>query len=70
MSKTPSEHCQRGSIRPRRGGFQVRVYAGRDPLTKQRLYLTKVEPTMAEAATGTGPGCPLGLRRNERRGSR
>ncbi|WP_262062608.1 GntR family transcriptional regulator [Streptomyces sp. STR69] len=39
MANTRSRRRQRGSIRPHGDGFQVRVYAGRDPLTKKDLYL-------------------------------
>ncbi|MFI6562758.1 hypothetical protein [Streptomyces sp. NPDC050534] len=40
---------QRGSIRPNGAGFQVRVYAGRDPLTKKDIYLHEQADTEAEA---------------------
>ncbi|MFE7440493.1 hypothetical protein ACFU7X_08525 [Streptomyces chartreusis] len=39
MANTKSKRRQRGSIRPNGAGFQVRVYAGRDPLTKKDIYL-------------------------------
>ncbi|MGP3947417.1 hypothetical protein [Streptomyces sp. 7N604] len=39
MANTQPKRRQRGSIRSNGAGFQVRVYAGRDPLTKKELYL-------------------------------
>jgi integrase len=37
---TPKKRSrQRGSIRPHGNGFQIRVYAGQDPLTGRRLDL-------------------------------
>ena len=40
---------ERGSIRQRGKSFEVRVYAGLDPLTKAPIVLTGSEPTYAEA---------------------
>ncbi|WP_228554681.1 tyrosine-type recombinase/integrase [Catenulispora pinisilvae] len=40
---------ERGSIRPRGNSFEVRVYAGLDPLTKTPIYLTGTAPTYPEA---------------------
>ncbi|WP_405916847.1 hypothetical protein [Streptomyces sp. NBC_00728] len=48
MANTKSKRRQRGSIRPNGAGFQVRVYAGRDPLTKKDIYLHE----QAETETG------------------
>ncbi|GGL03713.1 tyrosine-type recombinase/integrase [Streptomyces flaveus] len=47
-TKTPKRR-QRGSIRPNGAGFQVRVYAGRDPLTKKDIYLHEQAETEPEA---------------------
>ncbi|MEV6393587.1 hypothetical protein AB0M39_02205 [Streptomyces sp. NPDC051907] len=49
MATTTSKRRQRGSIRPNGAGFQVRVYAGRDPLTKKDLYLHEQAETEPEA---------------------
>jgi hypothetical protein len=49
MANTKSQRRQRGSIRPHGAGFQVRVYAGRDPLTKKDLYLHEQAETETEA---------------------
>jgi hypothetical protein len=50
MACAPSSSAgQRGSTRPNGSGFQVRVYAGRDPLTKKDLYLHEQAETEAEA---------------------
>lgn len=38
MATTRAKRRQRGSIRPDGAGFQVRVCAGRDPLTKKGIY--------------------------------
>ncbi|WP_169786204.1 tyrosine-type recombinase/integrase [Streptomyces yerevanensis] len=47
-----TQHRQRGSIRQRNGVYEVRVYAGLDPLTKKRIYLTETahDLTAAEKA--------------------
>ncbi|MGW9023089.1 tyrosine-type recombinase/integrase [Streptomyces sp. NPDC055722] len=49
MANTKSKRRQRGSIRPNGAGFQVRVYAGRDPLTKKDIYLSGQAETEPEA---------------------
>lgn len=49
MANTKSKRRQRGSIRPNGAGFQVRVYAGRDPLTKKDIYLHEQVETETEA---------------------
>jgi len=49
MANTKSKRRQRGSIRPNGAGFQVRVYAGRDPLTKKDIYLHEQAETEVEA---------------------
>ncbi|QHA05264.1 tyrosine-type recombinase/integrase [Streptomyces broussonetiae] len=49
MANTKSKRRQRGSIRPNGAGFQVRVYAGRDPLTKKDVYLHEQADTEVEA---------------------
>lgn len=49
MANTKSKRRQRGSIRPNGAGFQVRVYAGRDPLTKKDIYLHEQAETETEA---------------------
>ncbi|MEV1049792.1 tyrosine-type recombinase/integrase [Streptomyces sp. NPDC049887] len=49
MATKTSKRRQRGSIRPNGTGFQVRVYAGRDPLTKKDLYLHEQAETEPEA---------------------
>jgi integrase len=41
MGQTGPERRQRGSIRNRGGRFQVRVYAGQDPVTGRPHYLTE-----------------------------
>ncbi|WCD97529.1 hypothetical protein PGH47_18360 [Streptomyces sp. HUAS 31] len=50
-----SKRRQRSSIRPNGAGFQVRVYAGQDPLTKKDIYLHEQAETEAEAETGDRP---------------
>jgi integrase len=40
---------QRGSIRPHRSGYQVRVTAGTDPATGERIVLSETSPTLKEA---------------------
>jgi hypothetical protein len=42
---------QRVSIRPHRGGYQVRVTAGTEPATGERIVLTETGPTLKEAVT-------------------
>ncbi|WP_328769486.1 hypothetical protein [Streptomyces sp. NBC_00286] len=49
MANTTSKRRQRGSIRPHGDGFQVRVYAGHDPLTKKEIRLTEQAETWPEA---------------------
>ncbi|MEU0036997.1 hypothetical protein [Streptomyces sp. NPDC006333] len=49
MANTKNKRRQRGSIRPNGAGFQVRVYAGRGPLTKKDLYLHEQAETEVEA---------------------
>ncbi|MBT1095092.1 tyrosine-type recombinase/integrase [Streptomyces sp. Tu102] len=49
MANTKSKRRQRGRIRPNGAGFQVRVYAGRDPLTKKDIYLHEQAETEVEA---------------------
>jgi integrase len=49
MANTKRKRRQRGSIRPNGAGFQVRVYAGRDPLTKKDIYLHEQAETEPEA---------------------
>ncbi|MFE3329962.1 hypothetical protein [Streptomyces sp. NPDC059176] len=49
MATKTSRRRQRGSIRPNGAGFQVRVYAGRDPLTKKDIYLHGQAETEPEA---------------------
>ncbi|MEU3956091.1 hypothetical protein AB0F45_27830 [Streptomyces achromogenes] len=49
MANTKGKRRQRSSIRPNGAGFQVRVYAGRDPLTKKDLYLHEQAETEPEA---------------------
>ncbi|WP_262703853.1 MULTISPECIES: tyrosine-type recombinase/integrase [Streptomyces] len=49
MANTKVTRRQRGSIRPNGAGFQVRVYAGSDPLTKKPLYLHEQAATLPEA---------------------
>ncbi|GGX17026.1 hypothetical protein [Streptomyces chartreusis] len=50
MANTNNKRRQRGSIpAPNGTGFQVRVYAGRDPLTKKDLYLHEQAETEVEA---------------------
>lgn len=49
MANTTSKRRQRGSIRPHGDGFQVRVYAGLDPLTKKELRLTEQAQDWTEA---------------------
>ncbi|MGW1912626.1 hypothetical protein ACWCQS_18360 [Streptomyces sp. NPDC002076] len=49
MANTKSKRRQRGSIRPNGAGFQVRVYAGRDPLAKKDIYLHEQAETETEA---------------------
>lgn len=49
MVTTTSKRRQRGSIRRNGPGFQVRVYAGRDPLTKKAVYLYEQAATHEEA---------------------
>ncbi|MER5938637.1 tyrosine-type recombinase/integrase [Streptomyces sp. NPDC001928] len=49
MANTKSRRRQRGSIRPNGSGFQVRVYAGRDSLTKKDIYLHEQADTDVEA---------------------
>ncbi|GAA2498781.1 hypothetical protein [Streptomyces longisporus] len=49
MANTKSKRRQRGSIRPNGAGFQVRVYAGRDPLTKKDIYLHEQAATEVKA---------------------
>ncbi|MFD8283282.1 tyrosine-type recombinase/integrase [Streptomyces solisilvae] len=49
MANTQSTRRQRGSIRPNGAGFQIRVYAGSDPLTKKPLYLHEQAATLPEA---------------------
>ncbi|MFF5479112.1 hypothetical protein ACFY5C_17445 [Streptomyces sp. NPDC012935] len=49
MANTKNKRRQRGSIRPNGAGFQVRVYAGRDPLTKKDIYLHEQADTEVEA---------------------
>ncbi|HEY2043224.1 MAG TPA: hypothetical protein VGH11_11170, partial [Jatrophihabitans sp.] len=41
MGQTGPARRQRGSIRNRGGRFQVRVYAGQDPVTSRPHYLTE-----------------------------
>ncbi|UGY92572.1 hypothetical protein [Streptomyces gobiensis] len=36
-----TQHRQRGNIRQRNGVYEVRIYAGLDPLTKKRIYLSE-----------------------------
>lgn len=48
-TKPSPKRRQRGSIRPNGSGYQVRVYAGRDPLTKRDLYLHEQAATWPEA---------------------
>ncbi|MBD3003098.1 hypothetical protein [Streptomyces sp. 5-10] len=49
MANTQSTRRPRGSIRPNGAGFQIRVYAGTDPLTKKPLYLHEQAATLPEA---------------------
>lgn len=49
MANTKSKRRQPGSIRPNGAGFQVRGYAGRDPLTKEDLYLHEQAETEVKA---------------------
>ncbi|WP_406436865.1 hypothetical protein OHB00_22290 [Streptomyces sp. NBC_00631] len=49
MANTKNKRRQPGSIRPNGAGFQVRVYAGRDPLTKKDIYLHEQAETEVEA---------------------
>ncbi|MBL1117737.1 hypothetical protein JK364_35955 [Streptomyces sp. 110] len=49
MANTQPTRRQRGSIRPDGAGFQVRVYAGSDPLTKKPLHLHEQAATLPEA---------------------
>ncbi|MGW8953273.1 hypothetical protein [Streptomyces sp. NPDC055709] len=49
MANTTSKRRQRGSIRPHGDGFQVRVYAGVDPLTKREIRLTEQAEDWAAA---------------------
>ncbi|MFC4609035.1 hypothetical protein ACFO9E_14600 [Streptomyces maoxianensis] len=48
MANTTSKRRQRGSIRSHGDGFQVRVYAGLDPLTKKEIRLTEQAGTWPE----------------------
>ena len=41
---------ERGSIRQRGTSYEVRVYAGTDPLTKKPIYLTGTAPKGAKIA--------------------
>jgi integrase len=49
MARSGSTGRQRGSIRQRGGSFQVRVYAGEDPLTGRAHYLTESAPDRKQA---------------------
>ncbi len=49
MAKPQKRRRERGSIRERNGVFQVRVYAGIDPLTGRELYLSETAYTREEA---------------------
>ncbi|MGW1711633.1 hypothetical protein ACWCP8_41105 [Streptomyces sp. NPDC002206] len=49
MANTTTERRHRGGIRPHGDGFRVRVYAGRDPLTKKDIRLTEQAGTAAGA---------------------
>src|SRR5437879_6436014 len=45
----PSKSRERGFIEERGGSFRVKVFAGNDPLTGKRLYLTGSSATRREA---------------------
>lgn len=49
MAKDSSGRRQRGSIRKRGNSLQVLVYAGLDPLTGQRMYLSESTTDEADA---------------------
>lgn len=49
MAKDAGKRRERGSIRKRGNSLQVLVYAGLDPLTGQRLYLSESTTDEAEA---------------------
>jgi integrase len=49
MAKVGGKRRQRGSIRKRGNSLQVLVYAGRDPLSGQRMYLSDSTTDEAEA---------------------
>lgn len=49
MAKTAAKPRPQGSIRHRGGSFQVLVYAGVDPLSGQRMYLSESTTDAAEA---------------------
>jgi integrase len=49
MTKVGGKRRQRGSIRKRGNSLQVLVYAGRDPLTGRRMYLSDSTTNEAEA---------------------
>ncbi|MFN2496325.1 MAG: site-specific integrase, partial [Pseudonocardiaceae bacterium] len=49
MAKAGDSRRQRGSIRRRGNSLQVLVYAGLDPLTGQRMYLSESTTDEAEA---------------------
>ncbi|MFF4230939.1 hypothetical protein [Streptomyces sp. NPDC001820] len=49
MANTTSKRRQRSSIRSHGDGFQVRVYAGLNPLTKEEIRLTEQAETWPKA---------------------
>ncbi|AXK33485.1 GntR family transcriptional regulator [Streptomyces armeniacus] len=49
MTKAAKHRRERGSIRPHGNGFQTRVYAGLDPLTKKPIYLYEQADDWGEA---------------------
>src|SRR5215217_6320672 len=49
MTRTPARRCRGGIDQLPSGAFRVRVYAGLDPLTGRRHYLTATAATAKEA---------------------
>ncbi len=49
MTRAAAKRRTQGSVRKRGHSFQVRVYAGVDPLTNKDIYLTETAPDEKEA---------------------
>src|SRR6266567_763301 len=49
MTRAAAKRRTQGSVRKRGRSFQVRVYAGVDPLTNKDIYLTETAPDEKEA---------------------